>query len=193
MDFLTELLKLVPDGPWKVVFAAVVAGVSALPTLARTWGEHRSRRRHFDRLRTTLELLKLRYEIETLRRQNDLPELPIDETLDGPLAVLSPHGSVEKKRLTVLRRLLWSACGGLLFFAVVSSIAAFDAEDDFQTIQDLLSWVIGGVVLAIPASFPAALIRNGGRRRLIFFGFLCSLVVTIGFGLLVALVIAGGP
>lgn len=177
MDSVGELAKLLPpEGPWRIVVFAVIAGVSFLPRVTELWREHRSRRHHYEGLKNRLEIVRLRYEIESLRRAHNLTALATpaeNELLSGPLSPVTPP----RQRLSVLSRGLWTMTGGGLFFLLITLVAVFDSEEDFQTTADITNWLLGGLFLATAGSLPGALVPATGKGRSILLGFVSVFLV----------------
>ena len=84
MDFLPSLWKRLFEGhPWLATTCGIVAlayvALLGLGRLFEVWRSFRTRRAILEEQKIVTEILKIRYDIEVLRKQHDLPDLTLTE------------------------------------------------------------------------------------------------------------------
>src|SRR5438067_10777611 len=102
----------------KEAIGVIALLIYAWPHLRSTWLSWRQRTETWAQYRRELELLKLRCEIELLKRTNNLPD---PEFCFPPLPhIVQPlQGAVVRTRLPLVRRFLFGLLGG---FAMVTGL-----------------------------------------------------------------------
>jgi hypothetical protein len=88
MDFLPSLWKRLFEGhPWLATTCGIVAlayvALLGLGRLFEVWRSFRTRRAILEEQKIVTEILKIRYDIEVLRKQHDLPDLTLTEQPAG--------------------------------------------------------------------------------------------------------------
>jgi hypothetical protein len=110
---MDEIYKLLPSLPsWitiPIVFLTIA--LSLVPRIYGVFGDLTARSREYKRENERLTLLKLRYEIEALKKDKNLPDLP-----DGLSVRTPPQASAasDDKQLNFLTRFLYGASGAAI-------------------------------------------------------------------------------
>lgn len=163
MDQLYKILLEVVKPPWNYVFLAVLLLIVYGPKLAdlrSAWLDFRLGRRRLELEKEQLEITKLKYEIEVLKRDHNLPGLAFTETVQVPLTTVkeqTPPSPVPKKRIVKYPRLtratLFAVQIGLGWLAVSFGVTAL--------LVPFVAWKDLGAMTAIGAFVLYALFTWG--------------------------------
>lgn len=123
---MEEFLRdLIPDGPEKYLVLGIIIIYYSYPQIRQFWYDARLRIIELDATQRTLEILKLKYEIEILAREKNLP-LPIwPNQLDSLLGTERGQAKVVTHFLGRRARFLLGAFGSLSAFLVRASTEAW--------------------------------------------------------------------
>jgi hypothetical protein len=114
---LISLLEKMPLPSWLIAFlAAVLLAISLWPKVHELLNDIFPSQREFRREKQKLELLKLMYEVETIKKQHDLGELAsrLPQSLQsGEIAreIQSVTASTKTKPISLVQRLLFGFLG----------------------------------------------------------------------------------
>jgi hypothetical protein len=141
------ILSVLPKGPLAIPIVALAVIFYVYPTVRQLWYEHRDRAREQSRLKQQLEILKLRYEIEALKRSHNLDPFPDDPgpTVGEPQRRSEP---IKPSPLTKSRRrklFLISAAGALTILVPYSVNVYMVARIDFFSVISL--WAVCSILI----------------------------------------------
>lgn len=145
--------------PWQLLIGAIVLVTlvaQRLASLRDTWFDFRAGRSKLLLEKQQLEILKLRYEIEAIRKANQLPEItsvPLAPQVTKETRVVQPRRSPTWEWLTrhpVFAELLLRVAQvivGLYLFASIAGLIAVPFAAFQETEHDESKWLLVGVTI----------------------------------------------
>jgi hypothetical protein len=183
---MEPLLKLVLELPseWQVILTLIVVFLYFMPNISMTLRESWLKKGLFEKKRTILELLKLRYEAEGIREKYGLPDmLTADER-----AVLEESVWPKEEQLPYLRRKTrsrWGALGGVVLSVILLLQVAFDDVQDIESVADAFVVLLISPALIIGLAYVgASMIPSRRPFQAVLIGFFFSFVSLIPLALI---------
>lgn len=152
-----ELMALIPEGWPRILVLASIVALYLTPHARTVWIDYRHEKARLDKTRAVLELQKLQCEIEALRRQHQLESPPPMVGDDLVSFLQKPSERAAPISFPYLARVKIGFFGSVSFAAFVTMIAAFDAETDFATVEDVVGFAFGIVFVALVGAALAGL------------------------------------
>jgi len=161
---LSFIEKLLP-APLMASLAALLLAISVLPTIRELLKDAFPSQRQFRREKQKLELLKLMYEVEAIKKQHDLGELAtrLPQSLQSGEIARQIQGvtvSTEKKPMSLPRRLLFGSFGSFVLWGVTVVYYVYDVRPSSLYLTDVALFVVltglGGVASWLLRSRSAA-------------------------------------
>ena len=172
--------------PWAAIpIVLVTLFVTLWPKIYQVFLDLNADHRAFHQERRRLELLKLRYEIEALRKSHDLAKIPVEQP-SAPIP--APAAPATERRhslpLPIWQRFSFGAIGALIpsVYRILISAAVVDAAAGTGFLLPSLGYYIGVVLLCIIGGLAASFVPRERASP-----FLCVMV-----GLSIVLIIQMG-
>jgi hypothetical protein len=194
MNEIFELIKenVPEEGGLRVFVTLFIAGYYLWPNLKAAWLRYRGRSRTIGSARETLEILKLKYEIESLRKQYDLVDLATEAEKDLLRAYekqihredatihaadVSPQAS---PKLDFKRQTLFATLGAILATVWLPIAMTFNQTDDFPSAGAALTAFAVYLIVCIVFGFVAALFPGATKLRTFLSGLFLMVLVQLG-------------
>jgi hypothetical protein len=179
-----EVAKVLPALPvWVSVPILLITLLATLwPKLVQTIRDLSSWDRNYQREKLQLELLKLRYEIEALKKDKGLETLPVSLSAPSPTAtiVVPDVRPQTHTRLSVVKRFLYGSSGALIPVALNILLLDSDLLRHYDFVI-LLGYAFRAVVFLVLAGSASALLSSGQatRANCILTGLSVALLLTV--------------